>query len=346
MTEIALNARFYAHRPTGMQRYALELARRLADRIQPVRPAKPLRGATGHLWEQLYLPSAVRGRLLWSPNNTGPLAISRQVCTIHDLIPLDHPEWFNRRFASWYQWLLPRLAKKVQHIIAISQFTKQRIVERLGVKPDKVTVIPNGVDERFSPRTPEEIQAVRRSLGISAPAYILCVGSLEPRKNLRRLLQAWASVQRSLDADVELVVAGAKGSSRVFETVRVDPLPPRVRFTGYVSDEQLPCLYAGALALVYPSLYEGFGLPPLEAMACGTPVVTSDGTSLAEVAADAAVLVNAEDAHSIAEGIRHVVSSSALREELRGLGLERASRTTWEHTAQHTLQLLLDQANS
>jgi len=100
MTEIALNARFYAHRPTGMQRYALELARRFADRIQPLRPAKPLRGATGHLWEQLYLPSAVGGRLLWSPNNTGPLAVGRQVCTIHDLIPLDHPEWFNRRFSA------------------------------------------------------------------------------------------------------------------------------------------------------------------------------------------------------------------------------------------------------
>jgi len=329
-----------------MQRYALELARRFADRIQPLRPARPLRGATGHLWEQLYLPSAVRGRLLWSPNNTGPLAIARQVCNIHDLIPLDHPEWFNRRFASWYEWLLPRLAKKVQHIIAISQFTKQRIVERLGVKPEKVTVIPNGVDDRFSPRTPEEIQAVRRSLGIHAPAYILCVGSLEPRKNLRRLLEAWARVQPWLDADVELVVAGAKGSSRVFDTVQIDPLPPRVQFTGYVSDEQLPCLYAGALALVYPSLYEGFGLPPLEAMACGTPVVTSDGTSLPEVAAEAAVLVNPEDVDSIAQGIRHVVSSSALREELRRLGLERASRTSWERTPQHTLQLLLDQANS
>lgn len=346
MTEIVLNARFYAHRPTGMQRYALELACRFADHIRPLRPAKPLRGATGHLWEQLYLPSAVGGRLLWSPNNTGPLAVGRQVCTIHDLIPIDHPEWFNRRFSAWYEWLLPRLAKKIQHIIADSQFTKQRIVERLGVKPEKVTVIPLGVDKRFSPRTPEEIQAVRRSLGIKAPAYMLYVGSLEPRKNLGRLLQAWARVQPSLGGEVELVVAGAKGSSRVFESVRLDPLPPGVQFTGYVSDEQLPCLYAGAVALVYPSLYEGFGLPPLEAMACGTPVVTSNGTSLPEVAADAAVLVDPEDVESIAEGIRRVVSSSDLRDNLRRLGLERASRATWERTAERTLQLLLDQAKS
>jgi glycosyltransferase involved in cell wall biosynthesis len=123
-------------------------------------------------------------------------------------------------------------------------------------------------------------------------------------------------------------------------------LPPQVHFTGYVSDEQLPSLYCGALALVYPSLYEGFGLPPLEAMACGTPVVTSNGTSIPEVAADAAVLVDPEDVESIAEGIRRVVSSSTLRDNLRRLGLQRASRATWESTAQQTLQLLLDQAKS
>src|SRR6185436_307695 len=117
MVPIAINARFYVHRPTGMQRYALELARRFGDRIHLLRPLHALRGAAGHLWEQLYLPSLLHGRLLWSPNNTGPLAVSRQVCTIHDLIPLDHPEWFNRRFAAWYEWLLPRLARKIQHII-------------------------------------------------------------------------------------------------------------------------------------------------------------------------------------------------------------------------------------
>jgi glycosyltransferase involved in cell wall biosynthesis len=344
MTEIALNARFYAHRPTGMQRYALELARRFGEQIHPLRPARALRGAVGHAWEQLYLPSAVRGRLLWSPNNTGPLAVPRQVCTFHDLIPLERPEWFNRRFAAWYGWLLPALANKVQHIIAVSQFTKDRIVQRLGVSPEKITVVLNGVDERFSPKSPEEILATRQSLGIKSPSYLLCVGSVEPRKNLRRLLEAWDQIHSSLPGEVELVVAGAKGSSLVFGDVALTSLPPRVHFTGYVSDEQLPSLYAGALGLVYPSLYEGFGLPPLEAMACGTPVVTSNNTSLPEVVGDAAILVEPEDSESIADGIRRLLSSESLRDTLRERGLARVTRITWERTAEQTLKLLLAQA--
>src|SRR5258707_8211193 len=216
MMQIALNARCLAHRPTGMQRSALELSRRFADHLDPLAPSRHLRGPSGHLWEQLYLPSAVRGRLLWSPNNTGPLAVSKQVCTIHDLIPLDHPEWFNRRFARWYSWLLPRLAKRVQRIIAVSEFTRQRIVELLGVQAEKVVVIPNGVDTHFSPRDPEEIAAARLASGIESSSYLLCVGSLEPRKNLIRLLEAWLAAQPMVPEDLVLVVVGGDANARVF----------------------------------------------------------------------------------------------------------------------------------
>jgi len=343
MTQIALNARFYAHRPTGMQHYALELSRRFANHLDPVRPSTPLRGTTGHLWEQFYLPSAVRGRLLWSPNNTGPLAVSKQVCTIHDLIPLDHPEWFNRRFAQWYTWLLPRLAKRVRHIIAISEFTKQRVIERLGVSAEKVVVVPNGVDARFSPRSAEEIEAARRALGIASSSYLLCVGSLEPRKNLLRLLDAWRKAQESVPEDVILVVAGGAANARVFGAARIETVPPRVHFTGYVSNELLPPLYSGAMAVAYPSLYEGFGLPPLEAMACGAPVVTSKTTSLPEVVGESALLVDPYNVDSIAEAIVHILCNRALRDELRTEGLARASLFTWERTARETLQVLLQQ---
>jgi glycosyltransferase involved in cell wall biosynthesis len=342
MASIALNARFYVHQPTGMQRYGLELARRFGDRVQMVRPAQALRGVAGHLWEQIYLPSAVRGKLLWSPNNTGPLAVRRQVCTMHDLIPLDRPAWFNRRFACWYEWLLPRLAKQVRHIITVSEFTKCRVVELLGVPPEKVTVILHGVDERFSPQSEEDISIVRRLLGIKSQAYLLYVGNLEPRKNPHRLLEAWGMAQCSVPEEIELVVAGAQGSSRVFEKVLLGAIPPRVHFTGYVPDEHLPALYAGSLALVYPSLYEGFGLPPLEAMACGTPVVTSASTSLPEVVGDAAILVDAGDTRSIADGMIRIVSSRALREDMRRRGFARVKGFTWERTARETLQVLLE----
>lgn len=343
MNQIALNARFYAHRPTGMQRYAIELSQRFSEHLDPVRPARALRGPAGHLWEQCYLPSAVRGRLLWSPNNTGPLAISRQVCTLHDLIPLDRPQWFNHRFARWYAWLLPRLARRVQHIIAISEFTRQRAIELLRVPATKVTIIPNGVDSRFYPRSSDEIASMRAALGIPDVAYVLCVGSLEPRKNLLRLLEAWSIVQEYVDREIWLVMAGARGSSRVFRALSVDSIPPRVYFTGYVSDEHLPALYSGALAMAYPSLYEGFGLPPLEAMACGTPVVTSKGTSLPEVVGNSAVLVDPEDCLSIAEGLEQVLSSASLRESLSKSGIRRAARFSWDSTAEQTLELLVQQ---
>ncbi|MDQ6664685.1 MAG: glycosyltransferase family 4 protein [Acidobacteriota bacterium] len=340
MPGIALNSRFYAHRPTGMQRYALELAGRFGGNIQQIRPDRPLKGAAGHLWEQFYLPAALKGRMLWSPNNTGPLAVANQVCTFHDLIPLDRPEWFNPRFAAWYQWLLPRLARKVRRIISVSEFTKQRIVERFGIEASKVTVIPNGVDARFHPRPADEIAAMRQSLGIGGAPYLLCVGSVEPRKNLQCLLKAWSRALAKIPEDVQLVVAGAKGARLVFSNIPVGKLPARVRLTGYVDDQQLPALYSGAMALVYPSLYEGFGLPPLEAMACGVPVITSNSTSLPEVVGDAGIQVDPTEAESIADAICRVTRDEPLRMAMRAKGLARAERYSWDAVALETWQVL------
>ena len=321
MPSIALNARFLAHRPTGMQRYAIEVSNRLNGELQVIRPHHNLRGSRGHLWEQLYLPAACRGRLLWSPNNTGPIAVTRQVCTIHDLIPIDHPEWFNPRFSAWYRWLMPKLASRVRHLIAISEFTKQRVIDLLGVDSGRITVVPNGVDSQFTPATPAQISELRDKLGLPPGRYLLSVGSLEPRKNVGRLLQAWERIAPELPKDVRLIVAGAQGASLVFAGMKFDRLPARVQFTGYIAQQDLPVLYSGALAFVYPSLYEGFGLPPLEAMACGTPVVTSDGSSLKEVV------------------------RKALRKRLSAAGLARARELTWDSTANLTRQVLLTQVH-
>jgi glycosyltransferase involved in cell wall biosynthesis len=279
--------------------------------------------------------------LLWSPNNTGPLAVSRQVCTMHDIIPVEHPEWFNARFSAWYQWLLPKLTQRVRHLIAVSEFTKQRLVERLGIRPEKITVVWNGVDSQFRPRTAAEIDEVRDALGIRSQRYLLSLGSLEPRKNLRRLLGAWGKLRPELgDDDINLVVVGEKGSAQVFRDASIRETPEGVHFTGYARQEYLPALYSGALALVYPSLYEGFGLPPLEAMACGTPVITSNTTSLPEVTGGAALLVDPLSEDAIAEAIRCLVGDEQLRQALSAKSLAHASKFTWDKSAAQTWKVL------
>jgi glycosyltransferase involved in cell wall biosynthesis len=323
-----------------MQRYGIEMADRLSDLLTVVRPAEPLRGAKGHLWEQIYLPTASGNRLLWSPNNTGPLAVARQVCTMHDIIPVEHPEWFNARFAAWYKWLLPKLTHRAQHLIAVSQFTKDRLVERFGVRPEKITVVWNGVDAQFRPRTAEEIAEVREALGIRSPRYLLSLGSLEPRKNVRRLLSAWKRLKRELPEDLSLVVVGAKGASLVFQDAGIVEAPEGVHFAGYAKQEHLPALYSGAMALVYPSLYEGFGLPPLEAMACGTPVITSNTTSLPEITGGAALLVDPLDEEAIGEAILRIVRDAPLRAAMRTKSLSRAAHLTWDASAAQTRAVL------
>jgi glycosyltransferase involved in cell wall biosynthesis len=338
--KVAVNGRFHAHRPTGMQRYALSVSNRLAGKVECLKPPVALRGPAGHLWEQTLLPISARGRLLWSPNNTGPLAAKRHVCTMHDLIPLEHPEWFNPRFAAWYQWLLPRLARQLDHVVAISEFTRQRVEELLGVPRSRITVVPNGVDAAFRPRTAEETAGVRKRFELGSGPYLLYVGSLEPRKNLAGLMKAWRLALEGVPDDVQLVVTGAAGRSAVFAEQTLGEIPARVKFTSYVPEEDLPALYAGAMAVVYPSLYEGFGLPVLEAMASGAPVITSSTTSLPEVAGEAGVLVDPSNTGEIAEAIRTVVNDTGMRERMRTAGLERAREFTWERCTTETWRVL------
>lgn len=338
--KVAINGRFHAHRPTGMQRYALAVSERLGGLAECVKPPVALKGMAGHLWEQTVLPVSAANRLLWSPNNTGPIAFRRHVITIHDLIPLEHPEWFNPRFSGWYRWLMPRLARRLAHVVAVSEFTSRRIQEVLGLPASRITVVPNGVDETYRPRAAAEIATVRERLGLDEGAYLLYVGSLEPRKNLAGLMRAWRIALRGLPEDVRLVVAGATGRGAVFSNAQIGEVPPRVHFTGYVAEGDLPALYSGATAVVYPSLYEGFGLPVLEAMASGAPVITSSTTSLPEVGGSAACYVDPADPSSIAAAIAKVVADRALRERMRAGGLERAALFSWNRCAAETWRVL------
>lgn len=344
MHAIKLNGRFYSHRPTGMQRYALELVERLGNRLEVVRPRHPLRGGLGHLWEQVYLPLANGSGFLWSPNNTGPLSVARQVCTVHDLIPLDHPEWFNPRFVALYRWLMPRLMTRLQHIIAISQFTKDRLINLFNLDAAKITVIPNGVDHSFRPAAAEQIRRVRDALGLGDKPYVLCVSSFEPRKNLKGLLAAWAALPGSIRNEFQLVLSGARGSSKVFGDSGVGEPPPGAVFTGYVPQEDLPALYSGAEIFAYPSLYEGFGLPPLEAMASGVPVLTSKTSSIPEVVGNAGMLVDPADIDSIRDGLERLMTDEQLRKDFADRGLKRAQTMSWDRTADETWRILKREA--
>lgn len=337
---IVANTRVLSSHTTGVQRYLQELLNHWRGPVDIISPGRPLDGVWGHAWEQMVLPRGLGGNLLWSPSNTGPLAVRKQVVTIHDMVSMDHPEFLNPRFAAWYQFLLPRLVNKVRRVIVVSEFTKERLMKTCNIGEDRISVIWNGVDKRFCPRPLEEISSAREQLGIPTGRYLVALGSLEPRKNLKRLLDAWSRIVGVMPEDVCLVVAGAMGKSIVFDGLSFDPLPPRVHLTGHVPDELLPALYAGALAAPYLSVYEGFGLPPLEAMACGTPTLTSNRTALPEVVGDAAMMVDPYDVDAIGDGLRRLVEDGELRDSLRKRGFNRASLFDWKHTAERTWQVL------
>ena len=317
----------------------MEMSRRLEGKLNPIAPPRPLSGMRGHLWEQSYLPLAAGRSVLWSPCTTGPLAHTRQVCTIHDVLPLDHPEWFSPRFAAWYSWLLPRLAKRVRHIATVSEFSRGRIVERLGVPPERVTTVPNGVDARFRPQSPEEVQAALETLRWPR-RYFLAVG-IEPRKNAPAIIEAWSRVVDRMPDDVYLVLAGAEMPTLIHgDTETIPTLPARVRVPGYVHENYLPAAYCGAQALVFASLYEGFGLPVLEAMSCGTPVIASDRTAVPEVLGGAGLTVNPDDAEAIGQAMLALAENDSLRAQCREKGLERARAFSWDQSAASMWEIL------
>jgi glycosyltransferase involved in cell wall biosynthesis len=323
----------------------MELLARWNGCTDSITPRSSLHGITGHAWEQIVLPGKLQGRLLFSPSNTGPLTVENQVVTMHDMAPFDCANTFNRRFEAWYKFLLPRLAQRARHIITVSEFVKGRILAHTKVHPSKVTVIPNGVDSRFGPAAAYGLEKTLVALNLPSREYILVVGSLEPRKNLARLFQAWTRLKDRVSEGIWLVVVGASGNSRVFSEMKLESLPARVCFLGHVDDDFLPALYAGALAIAYVSIYEGFGLPALEAMACGAPVLVGNRSSLPEVVGNAGVLVDPFEVEAIEEGMLRILGSSKLRSDLRQRGIVRASHFSWEETAKRTWDVLQSAAN-
>jgi glycosyltransferase involved in cell wall biosynthesis len=253
-----------------------------------------------------------------------------KIVSVHDISFVCIPSGYKRHELLVYRSLIKLAAQKAARILTLSEFSKREICERWKIAPDKVTVTYLGLDDCFRPSA-ERVK--------TAPS-ILYVGNLHPRKNLIRLLQAFILLKREKKTDARLKIVGQKAwlYDDIFETVRKNKIESDVEFTGYISQDELVRHYQAATVMVYPSVYEGFGLPVLEAMGCGTPVVSSNTTSIPEVAGDACELVNPESVEEIAAGIWRVISSPERQAELRHRSLEQAKKFDWKTTASQILQ--------
>lgn len=359
---IAVNASVYDRRPSGLGVYTRALVTALrpvhsdlvvyTSRPEELAPAhalrswgEPSRGGAGHLWRLLWTQTGLPRRMhvdrvdvLLNTLPEGPLRLGRpQVSVVHDLIPLFYPDEFPRQ--QWYfRSFIPAVLRASSLVIADSAQTREDILDRYRLSAEHVVVVTPAVEHAtFHPSA--DAPAAARSLGLDD--FLLFVGNMRPHKNLLGLLDAFANVT---DGPVLAVVGypDPRYAPAIYRRVRELRLDARIRFLGFVPAEVLPKLYSAALLTVVPSLHEGFGLPVLEAMACGSPVVTSTAGGLREAAGDAALPVDPLDAVAMARALQEVISSSVLRRSMRERGLAHVRRFQWSETARRVLKILQD----
>jgi glycosyltransferase involved in cell wall biosynthesis len=346
-----LNGKFLAQRTTGVQRVAMQLMQALDALAQgrwvllcpPAAVVPALRhievrrvGRAAwplHAWEQGVLPHAAADGLLVNLSGSAPAFVRRQVCMLHDAAVFDRPQAYTLPFVAWYRWLFRRLARRAEGLLTVSVFSRDRLAEHLRIPPDRLRVLPNGADHLDAVISDPSILD-RFELGDKR--FLLAVGSANTSKNLSLLTEAF--VRLPSDPTLRLVIVGA-AHRRVFAEATVAEAPGVVR-VGPVADAQLKALYGRATALVFPSLYEGFGLPPLEAMACGCPVVAARAASIPEVCGGAALYFDPSSVDGLATVLRQIVGDEALRRRLREAGAERARSYRWSDAAAKLLAAL------
>jgi len=360
---IGIDARLVYYSQAGIGQYILNLARWLAqidganeyvllqsrkDKTTIIEQANFRRASlwtpSHHRFEQRMLPAEI-ARLgldvLHSPDFIPPFRAScRMVITVHDLAFLFYPHFLTRESARYYGQI-DQAVHQADHIIADSKSTRQDILRMLGVPPDKVSVVYLAANPLYRPvPLARARQRAAEKFGLSGD-FILFVSTIEPRKNLPTLLKAYRQLLDAYKIDVELAVVGKKGwlYGEIPSLVEELQLADRARFLGRVSDDDLLYLYNAAGVLAHPALYEGFGLPPLEAMACGTPVIVSNASSLPEVVSDAGLLVNPKNVDAWAAALWRVFADDALRDELSQRALARSGYFSWERTARQTLEI-------
>lgn len=263
------------------------------------------------------------------------------VATLMDAIPLSHPEWVTLKFRAVKNALWRRSAHWATHVVTISEYSKQEIEKHFGVPAEKISVIPLGVDERwFRPIARETMHETLRRYGLPDKLFLF-VGTLQPRKNIGRVIDAYRLLPQGIKNEVPLVIVGRAGwqCDEIVDGLASGAYGASVFWLKYLPNDDLLAVVKAATALVFPSLHEGFGMPVLEAFAAGTPVITSNGTSLPEVAGDAALLVDPVDTSSIAEAMLHLLENSELADSLREKGYTRARAHSWDRTASMTLDV-------
>ncbi len=319
-------------RAANTNRYAREVVERLRGRLRLISPPSPLDGLRAHLWEQFTLPRLLRAdELLLSPNGTGPLRVARQVVMLPDLTPVTHTE------DIWLRFLLPRLLQTVRAVILPSETQRRQAVARFRLPPEQVFSVPCGVDlQRFHPARTEAIMAVRRAFGLPSDYFFLYVGR-KPGLDLRRLIQDWQPVYRQYPRLCLAIYGVNPPASPASQQLA----HPGVRFLGSVDLRDLPALYSGALAAVFPSpeANTDAGQSVLEALACGVPVIAVQGGLLAEMAGDAALLVN-PDTSALAQAMLSIATDARLQAGLCCRGLERVRQFSWDETAGQIYSIL------
>ncbi len=353
---------------TGVGHYTLELARSLAqisdgDSFEVIAPARILINDGKHSelpanltvtyrepnplrkhWWTIGLPLYIRESsldLFHGTNYSVPLWKGcRTALTIHDLSLFLYPETHEQHRVSVGRRRIPTMACVATKIITPSEAVRREVVEHLSVSPEKIVAIPEAARREFRPVPVEETRDVRTRFGVEDD-FLLYVGTLEPRKNLMLLIRAFEEVLRATNLRPQLVIVGKKGwlVDELFAYVERAGLGDRLLFTNYVTDEELRALYSSCRMCVYPSLYEGFGLPPLEAMACGAPVITTRIPSIMETVGDAARLVGPTDVDALARNITELLTDAEARASLSAAGLARAAQFSWEKTARMTLEV-------
>ena len=260
----------------------------------------------------------------------------KKVTIIHDMSHLACPQYVRVKTKRWLDLTLRRSCERADAIITVSEFSKSEIIKYMGVEPERITVMPSAVDRKqYRADYPAgQIEAVKKKYGITGD-YFLYLGTIEPRKNIQRVIEAYAKLAEEDDGAPPLILAGGRGwlCEPIYKSAAEANRPDRIRFIGYVPQEDAPLLMAGAKVFLFPSLYEGFGTPIIEAMACGVPVISSNVASMPEVVGDAGILVDPYSVDSIRNAMERLSNDADLREELRNRGLERVKRFRWETSA-------------